>query len=336
MTHDAIELPLVDLDDPHATDALRHGLFDTGFFLLADHVIPRQLLDEVRSVTLEFMAKPVADKERFVGPLRGWTAYAAENVATAYGAEDAQTGPDLCEKFSMGPFITDDMRRAEPDYYEDPACQEFLPDNLFPEAEMERTWVDYYDRMQELCFRLLDAIRVVMKLPQGVWDHYTRDAPSVLRFLAYPDNTGSHRMGAHFDDTLLTVLHQSVPTNGFAALQVQLPGSDEWRSVVPSDDVFVVNVGEALTFLSGGRIVATKHRVISPSRDQAEGSARTSLAHFFLPRWNAALTPTLPKANDGMRTSLDTPGLAEPDGSVIFHKVSRGQVDQMFGKDTKS
>jgi isopenicillin N synthase-like dioxygenase len=188
--------------------------------------------------------------------------------------------------------------------------------------------------MQALCVRLVDIVREALGLPETVWESIATRPPSILRFLSYPDHAGGIRMGAHYDSTLLTVLHQSVPENGFAALQVQLPGDDEWRSVTPSDDVFVVNVGEALTYLSGGRVVATKHRVIGPPEGDAEGSARTSLVHFHLPNWNARLQPALPREGDAHMTRLDAPDLREPDGSILYYKAQRREIAYLTGKQS--
>ncbi|MGB5813460.1 MAG: 2OG-Fe(II) oxygenase family protein [Polyangiales bacterium] len=334
MTSTTIELPLVDLDDPHGSEALHRGLHETGFFLLADHVIPRPLLDAVREETSAFFSGPAAIKGQYTGPLRGWSALGAESAAAGYGADGERSGFDRCEKFSMGLPVSDETRAANPGYFGAPEATIYFSENRFPNDPMTEVWLQYYAKMQSLCARLVDEIRVSLGLEPGVWDEYLSQPPSLLRFLSYPDHAGGLRMGAHYDDTIVTVLHQSVPKSGFAALQVQLPGEEEWRSVVPSDDVFVVNVGEALTFLSGGRVVATKHRVIGPPTG-AEGTARTSLAHFYLPNWNSRLCPSMPRAADGMSTSLDAPEFQEPDGSVLFYKVQQRQVDSLMGKPTE-
>jgi isopenicillin N synthase-like dioxygenase len=176
---------------------------------------------------------------------------------------------------------------------------------------------------------VLEAVRVALDLPAASWRALTSDPVSVLRFLDYPDLAGGIRMGPHLDDTLITVLHQSVPVNGFAALQVRLPGEDVWRSVAPSDDVFVVNVGETLTFLSGGRVVATRHQVVAPPPELAEGSARTSLAYFHLPNWDARLRPAKWHGPRGQRTRFDREEFREPDGSVLFYKAHALGVESL-------
>ena len=328
------DLPVVDLDDDPNSPELRRGLFETGFFLLQDHVIPRPLLDGVRAKTLEFMAKPNEEKQALRGSLRGWTPLGAESATAGYG--DGKAGEmDACQKYSMGPIISRVMRDANPDYYDDPVAARYFEENVFPNAGMQSLWEEYYRAMKALCHRLLDAIKETLGLPKSAWLEQIDKPVSVMRFLEYPAVSQNIRMGAHFDDTLVTVLHQNVPESGFAGLQVQLPGENEWRSVPPSDDVFVVNTGETLTYLSDGVVRATKHRVVAPPAEQVAGSARTSLCYFHLPNWNARLVPATVEGMDAsvgkQSTSFHLEELLEPDGSVMFYKAQARSLGKLTG-----
>lgn len=338
VAHPSVDLPLVDLEaEPSGDPELRRGLFETGFFLLRDHVIPRHLLDQVRETTLAFMEKPDEAKRRWHGPMRGWVPFRDESASAGFGYGEAggEQG-DACQKYSMGPIVSRAARAADPARREVPAGAHYFAPNVFPNEEMRAAWEAYYRRMEALCTRMLEAVRIALGLPAASWRALTSDPVSVLRFLDYPDLAGGIRMGAHLDDTLITVLHQSVPANGFAALQVRLPGEDGWRSVTPSDDVFVVNVGETLTFLSGGRVVATRHRVVAAPPGLAEGSARTSLVYFHLPNWDARMRPAKWNGPRGQRTRFDREELREPDGSVVFYKAHELGVEGLVrgGKGT--
>lgn len=334
MSERIVELPLVDLDE-HPGEELRRGLFETGFFLVRDHVIPRPLLDGIREKTLGFMALPDEQKRAFSGTLRGWAPFRSESAAAGYGDGEAGEG-DACQKFSMGPIVTEEMRAADPDYYNDPNGELYLQDNIFPDNEMREIWEEYYKKMNQLCTRLLNLIQTSLGLDSGTWDAQTSSPVSVMRFLDYPDLAEGIRMAAHYDDTLLTVLHQSVPENEFAALQVMLPGETEWHSVAPSDDVFVINIGETLTYMSGSRLIATKHRVVAPPAGMAKGSARSSLGYFHLPNWNARLWPTEVEGMDAglgkHAKGFNFDELLEPDGSVLFYKSQRRAIEKLVGK----
>lgn len=334
MSHPSVELPMVDLDAEPGPE-LRRGLFETGFFLLRDHVIPRQLLDDIRDKTLAFMALPDEQKSGYRGTLRGWAPFRSESATAGYGDGEAGEG-DACQKYSMGPIVTAEMRADNPEYYNDPDAALYLTDNIFPNDELREVWEEYYRRMEQLCSRLLETIVGILGLPPGAWDDQTSAPVSVMRFLDYPDLAGGIRMGAHYDDTLLTVLHQSVPENNFAGLQVMLPGESQWRSIPPRDDVFVVNVGETLTYMSGSHIRATKHRVIAPPPEKAQGSARSSIGYFYLPNWNARLWPADVEgmdANLGKHSKkFNFDELLEPDGSVLFYKSQRRAIEKLVGK----
>ncbi len=321
------DLPIVDLDDPNSRDELSRGLFETGFLLLRDHVVPRDLLDGVRRTTLEFMARPIEEKASYRGFLRGWSPYGSESGAAGYGEDSDQM--DLCQKYSMGRTVTESERAEYPDYFGAPEAEVYFEPNVFPDPEMARLWQDYYARMDAICLRLLDRVREELGLGRDAWAALASHPVSVMRMLAYPEESGGLRMGAHYDDTLITVLHQSVPENGFAALEVMLPGDDTWVPVEPTDEYFVVNVGEALTFISGGRVRATRHRVVAAPDGQAEGSARTSIVHFFLPNWNARLWPAEEPGLDAQMTRFDRPEIREPDGSIIYHKALSQSLDRV-------
>lgn len=89
----------------------------------------------------------------------------------------------------------------------------------------------------------------------------------------------------HTDYNTLTFLfHQPV-----AGLQVQTPGGG-WRHVRSPRDAVIVNIADALEFLSGGYLKSTVHRVVRPPEDQA-GRPRLSLIYFARPEAKVILEP---------------------------------------------
>ncbi|MDG2050904.1 MAG: 2OG-Fe(II) oxygenase family protein [Myxococcota bacterium] len=157
---------------------------------------------------------------------------------------------------------------------------------------------------------------------------------SILRFLNYPEtSSNSLRMAAHYDDNPLTLLHQSVSENGFDSLQVMLPNETHWPSG-PAQDLFFVNVGEALIYLTEGRVVATKHRVASVPKHLREGSARTSAVFFCAPNWDCGLRPVSPQGVDNelgqMAKGFGLNELRDPDGSIPYYRLQNRAVDRGF------
>ena len=87
-------------------------------------------------------------------------------------------------------------------------------------------------------------------------------------------------VGAHKDSGVLTLLWVEPGKGG---LQVQRGG--EWVDAPPVEGAFVVNIGEMLEYATGGYLIATNHRVISP---RAPGD-RISVPYFFNPALDSRL-----------------------------------------------
>ena len=124
---------------------------------------------------------------------------------------------------------------------------------------------------------------------------------STLRFNRYPEQTTPHCVdpdgtplccAAHTDNGILTLLAQDEN----AGLQVRTRDG-HWRDVPYAPDAFVVNTGTAFERLSGGRLVATPHRVLHAPR------TRLSIPFFYEPRPDLPLTP----ATVGLAAAPDDP-----------------------------
>ncbi|KAF2083612.1 putative 1-aminocyclopropane-1-carboxylate oxidase [Saccharata proteae CBS 121410] len=108
----------------------------------------------------------------------------------------------------------------------------------------------------------------------------------------------------HTDYNTLTFLfHQPV-----AGLQVQT--RDGWKYVHSPRDAIIVNVADALEFLSGGYLKSTVHRVVRPPADQAD-KPRLSLIYFARPEANVMLKPVRSPLLE--RLGLQDPGVDFPE-----------------------
>lgn len=121
---------------------------------------------------------------------------------------------------------------------------------------------------------------------------YEAEGLEYLRYMQYHPRSKEHddRGGniwarGHTDYNTLTFLfHQPV-----AGLQVQTP-EGAWKYVRSPRDAVIVNIADALEFLSGGYLKSTVHRVVRPPEDQASRS-RLSLIYFARPEANILLKP---------------------------------------------
>ena len=319
------DLPIVDLDEPNSHAALHRGLRETGFFYLRDHAVPPELLARIREETVHFFSLPVEQKQACRDNLRGYAALREEDTEAGFGTGEAGEG-DLCEKFTMGTPVSPRERAAAPEYYEPEPAQRFFLENVFPSPDFAATWHEYFTAMARVSARLMQGVRSALGEPPEAWAPVLDKPANTMRFLNYPEvASSSARMAAHYDDNLLTLLHQSRTANGFNSLQVMLPGETDWRDVPANDDFLVVNVGDALMYLTGGRVVATKHRVAPVPPEKREGSARTSIAFFHIPNWNCPLRPALPPGLDQeigqANATFGLESLCDPDGTIPYYRL---------------
>ena len=101
----------------------------------------------------------------------------------------------------------------------------------------------------------------------------------------------------HTDWGILTVILQD-STGG---LQYHYNG--EWLDVDPLPNSFVINAGDYLNFLSGGRYHSPVHRVLAPT-----STDRFSFVLFFYPRYDAPLTEAKVRVSDSSDSSCSGDG----------------------------
>ena len=180
---------------------------------------------------------------------------------------------------------------AEPNIWPDP--------DIFPNrAKLEKL----YDELQSLASSLLSLLAISLDKPADFFSPYLEDSLSTLRLLHYPivprrtdSGLGSSpepevklSCTPHTDSGILTLLHQD-PTGG---LEVRNSNGD-WVSAPYIPESLVVNIGDLMAKVSGGRFVATMHRVrapgLKPGCEGAGGRGRFSVPFFFEPGENCLI-----------------------------------------------
>jgi isopenicillin N synthase-like dioxygenase len=144
------------------------------------------------------------------------------------------------------------------------------------------------------------AIARGLALEERFFDRVFENGLSTLRLVRYPprfdlDRAAAlnpeiwvmhrgnrfHIIGApHVDTGFLTLLAQ----DGVAGLQARRL-SGEWIDVQPAEGLLAVNFGDVMERWSGGRIKATRHRVIG------HGAERISIPFFYEARADAEIRP---------------------------------------------
>ncbi|KZT26009.1 Clavaminate synthase-like protein [Neolentinus lepideus HHB14362 ss-1] len=142
---------------------------------------------------------------------------------------------------------------------------------------------------------ILRLLAIGLEMPEdalvNIHNYYAK-GETYVRFMKYyprseeeEEKTNNVWLKGHTDFGSITVLW----SQAVAALQILLPDG-KWRWVKHVENALVINVADALEFLSGGFYKATIHRVVQPPPSQ-RGYTRLGLFYFAMPDDDVVLAP---------------------------------------------
>lgn len=189
-----------------------------------------------------------------------------------------------------------------------PAMINLSEPNVWPDGELTaRPQLEQlYTELQRLSSRLLSLLAMSLGKPANFFNNYLVDSLSTLRLLHYPTTENPTKTDSgigsspetttdvklsctpHTDSGLLTLLHQD-STGGLEVRE----SSGKWVAAPYIPGSIVVNIGDLMAKVSGGRFVATMHRVRAPVKMDMDGSGmgRFSVPFFFEPGEKCHITP---------------------------------------------
>ncbi|HZM32337.1 MAG TPA: 2OG-Fe(II) oxygenase family protein [Acidimicrobiales bacterium] len=276
-------LPVVDLRDPaaEAAGAIDDACRRDGFFYVVGHGVDPALAERVDAAARAFFARP-EDEKAAIAMARGGRAWRGW---FPLGGELTSGVPDGKEGLYFGAELGPDHPRVA-------AGTPLHGANLFPASppDLRGTVLAWLDAMTALGHRLASLAAAGLGLDPGWFAaHLTGDPTILFRIFRYPPSppgVGGWGVAEHTDYGLLTILRQ----DDAGGLEVRT--TDGWVDAPPVPGSFVVNIGDMLDRMTGGRYRSTPHRVRNTS-----GGDRVSLAFFFDPSWDAEVVP-LPIAGD--------------------------------------
>lgn len=244
--------------------SLRQACEEVGFFLVADHGVPLELMQSLRNECLAFFSHP---------PQSLILQMVDRAQSDFFWLDYLQT--EGSPGWSLGPA----------------ADRGSLPWQL-PQA-FQDIWLAYYALMERLCRGVLELLALSLDLPAKIFEAPLRGHASSMRALLYPEiseetlaKAGGEvvRSPEHADWGCITVL---LPDPEVGGLEIQSQDG-AWIPLMAQPNTLVINLGELLPFWTGGKLRATPHRVIARQRTRA---SRLSIAYFGLVNRATVLKP---------------------------------------------
>lgn len=277
-------IPVIDISGPEAeaAGAIRKACREIGFFYIAGHGVPEELIARQFAAAKAALELPHAQKQALHmknSPANtGFEPIGAQILDSQ--DDDGGTAPvDLKESFYCTTNLADEKPRA-------PAQGD--GGNQWPDIPgfREQT-LAYGDALQQLGDRLLELIALSLDLPADWFVPYYAGAEAKLRMLRYPPQRADAEFnqigaGAHTDWGGITLLAQD-HLGGLEVCDV----SGVWVSADPVPGTFVINLGDLMMRWTNGRYASNFHRV----RNNHHAVDRYSLPFFYSPRGDAAIEP---------------------------------------------
>ena len=279
----SMSLPIIDLSPLSSpapsratlsslSSTLSTAFSTTGFAYLTN--APLSFTDnEVFDLAHQFFSLPNESK---MGVAR--KTFRPHNANTYRGYFPVQAGSDnLKEGFEIGP----EERLLQNNRMGRSGGFNLNEGNVWPEdfdiarEKLERL----HGEMQALSGKLLALLAVALGKSEDCFEEYMQESLSTLRLMHYPAVSSTSQQQElcctpHTDSGILTLLHQDA-TGG---LEVLSADEKEWIPAPYVPGSIVVNIGDLMSRVSGGKFKATVHRVRS-----SFGKERFSVPFFFEP-----------------------------------------------------
>ncbi|KAH9957691.1 Clavaminate synthase-like protein [Russula dissimulans] len=254
------------------------ALREKGFFYVKNFNISKEDVNRQFSIGREFYELPLEEKLKYVpdgleqGQIDGY-------IPAGRRILDAKTGiRDRVEIYNILKF-NGHFKHHHP---------QPIQENIH---EVERFTRLLHSQVLDPLHTLL---AVALELPEDYFrniHNYDVKSEDHLRYMKYTKFTseenaaiGDNWFRAHTDLGSFTLLFRQP----VAALQIRDPIHNEWKWVKPQDATLTVNACDAISFLTGGYVKSTIHRVVAPPKDQQHVD-RLGLLYFSRPQNDVVL-----------------------------------------------
>jgi len=270
-------VPVIDMSQEGAADAMWQASRETGFFVITNHGIPEKDIDRVFELSAQFFAQNKGDKEA-QSPF-------AHNLNSGYEhfsqVRPSTMTPDQKESLQI-------TARA--------GCMEGRWPSI---PEFEPAMLEFMRAAHALGQRILSTLEPIAcpKLSPGTLakahNLWVDDGQCTLRLLHYPPVEDPSKMpenywraGPHTDWCCITLLFQRPGNEGLECAPnpsvVKKGASAPWLRVDPVPGGIAVNIGDMLGRWSDGRLLSNLHRVRMPTLEESTPPKSRYSTAFFM------------------------------------------------------
>ncbi len=238
-----------------------------GFYVVINHGIDRQVIDDAHGALKEFFKLTAEEKAAYKFDETSVGYIAPKSTVYVTSKINENTKQDLNETLVLcldrpddHPYVRNGVRFTGPNKW--PAIEGF-----------REPMVRYQYACADLGRKIVPLYALALGKPINFFDKHFEEPIMWTRNAHYPavePEENQFGISPHSDHSFLTIL----PLTRVAGLQV-LTRQGNWLPAEFNKDALVINTGEFLNLWSNGRFIASPHRVVPPESD------RYSMATFF-------------------------------------------------------
>jgi len=273
-------IPTVDLSSPDPAPAILEASEEIGFVALTGHEIAADTFEQMRDVLRRLFSLDDSTKRTGAITRHNYRGFIPLGFFTPNRTDASGEGADLYEGYKL--------------HWECPSnhpvigeCALYGPNLWRPEiADMRSVVLDYWHRCDVVSARLLDIFASRLGVEPATFARWHSTPLTNMTLLHYPAQAAaSPKMGIHpHKDTNVITLLNPDPVGGLHVRR----RDGSWIGVEYQPGALLMNIGEMLELWSGGRYVATPHRVINTS-----GQDRYAFPYFVVPNHDIVVEPVV-------------------------------------------